>query len=105
LENKEKENKMNSRLQEWLNTKGVRLIELKESGNDILNNHLSEQQLTEYFILIGQLDGILWALQPRNSKKYTEFHNDVKKIFAKMEKECKNLKKLTGKVRIPKGRA
>jgi len=106
---------MYPKLLAWFELRGRRLIELKIKGGmqvfkkkkdrDLSEFNLDYDELTEFFALAGQMDGILWALQPDNPDEATQFFHSVKEFLTMIEEECYAMKEMTGKTSLPKGRA
>lgn len=105
---------MDKRLDAWLETYGRRLAELKIAGGeeyfaqdentDRLDN-LTGNQWIEFFTLVGQLDGLIWALQPEDEIRAKQFRKAVAKRLDKIEKHCRLILKITGRINIPIGEA
>jgi len=68
-------------------------------------NALSIEEWIEFFTLTGQMDGVLWALQPNDPDKIASYYENVKELMASLESEIDAVKELTGKTSLPKGRA
>jgi hypothetical protein len=104
---------MHPKLKTWFELKAKRLIELKiKGGSELFKKdkdpskfNLDPNELSEFLTLSGQMDGVIWALQPDSLDEKIEFFQNFKKFFATIEEECYTLKEITGKTSIPKGRA
>lgn len=104
---------MDKRVVEWIDTHGRRLIELQIKGGEEFFVRKSNRSLTrlddlsgdewiEFFSLLGQLDGILYSLEPSDPLKASSFHRSIKRRMKKMEKHCRHIYEITGMISIPK---
>lgn len=105
---------MDKRVMEWIDTNGRRLVELQIKGGDEYFktnkrmeqlNALTGHEWIEFFSLLGQLDGLMYALSPEDPVKESSFRRSVKRRLKKIEKYCSEIYELTGKVEIPKTEA
>lgn len=92
---------MNPRLLEFFNTKGRRLAELKAKGGQEymivgMTHNLTEDELYEFRALTLQLDAMIWVLMPDDPDEQQEFSQEIKDLFANIEKpyfEIRDLKR------------
>lgn len=100
---------MDKRVSDWIDANGRRFVELKLKGGDEyfkINkvqgklNSLEGNEWIEFFMLLGQLDGIMHALEPEDAVKASSFHRSIKRRLKKIEAHCLYVYKLTGKYSI-----
>lgn len=102
---------MHPKIKKWFETKGRRLAELKVLGGTELfqkpavrdTTKLTENEWVEFLLLTGQMDALLWALQPEDPDEATKFFEGVRDFLAKMEDEIESIQLQTGLKRIPRG--
>lgn len=88
-------------LAEWFEMKGRRFMELKLKGgwklirNPECGDHeLDEREIAEFFRMLGQLDGLLWMLQPDQPEEVGRFKEETRRFFKEREKEYKVMRNL-----------
>jgi hypothetical protein len=101
---------MHPKLEEWFNTKGRRLAELKASGGMefmILgyNDVLTEEELTEFKFLTVQMDTIIWALSPNGIDAQETYIQEIKEFFSSIEEPYYKIKNITKGRKLPRGYA
>jgi len=105
---------MNRKLKYWLETKGRRLIELKLAGcseyfakvRDIGKMEtISAEEWVEFIALTGEMDALLWVLQPKSSERKEKFKTEVKNFLIKIESQILEINEITGQALLPKGEA
>lgn len=102
---------MDKRVSDWLDANGRRFVELRMKGGDEyfkankitsrLDN-LDGPEWIEFFTLLGQLDGIIHALEPEDPLKASSFRRGIYRRLKKIEKYCQHIQEITGKLVIPK---
>lgn len=105
---------MDKRVSDWIDNHGRRFVELKLKGGDEyfktnkiqgkLNN-LDGDEWIEFFTLLGQLDGMMYALEPEDTVKARGFQRSIKRKLKKIENHCSNIYEITGKYVITKTEA
>ena len=80
-------------LNDWFDINGRRFMELKLAGGEKLikdpencEHNLTLTEMAEFHRYLGQIEALLWILQPFENK---EFRQDIKKFFKQAEKEHK----------------
>ena len=105
---------MDKRVVDWIDTNGRRLIELQIKGGDeyFKTNKcarrldgLNGNDWIEFFTLLGQLDGLMYALSPEDPVKASSFRRSIKRRLKKLERYCSDIYELTGSVEIAKTEA
>lgn len=92
-----------NKIDQWINTKGKRLMELKVKGHGIFEakKHLSEAEFIEFLLLSGQLDAMFWFTMPK--KNQSEYYKDIMNKLSEHEELFHFLISETGKTQVPKG--
>lgn len=101
---------MHRRLEEWFDTHGRRLAELKIAGGEEFFvdgnkdlrklNNLTGAEWIEFFSLIGELDGLVMAFLPTDEAKAQRFQSNIAKRMDEIEKYCRLVYKITGRICI-----
>lgn len=66
---------------------------------------LSPNEWTEYLILTGQLDGLIWAFCPEDPDEALNFIGEMTEMMCGFETEAEEIQKITGMRESIKGSA
>ena len=87
---------MNKKIEEWLNTRGRRFVELKLKTFNSLKSiaYPKEEEVNdwaEFFTLSGQIEILVWAFCPKKNK--TKFAKEIGDRLSELEEEAIMLNK------------
>lgn len=101
---------MREKLEEFFNTKGRRIAELRAKGGLELillgiSSKLTEKELAEYKKLCAQLEIIMWVFRPNDLIKRKKFNKEIEEYFNEIEKPYINAEMIKSNRKIKKSKA